>query len=36
MSLPAITKTSAVKAHDLYEELVTRSQDLDTMCKLRK
>ena len=36
VSLPTITQTSVGKIHDFYEKLVTRSQALDTMGKLKE
>ena len=35
MLLPNITQTSFVKIHDFYEKLLTHSQVLDTMGKLK-
>ena len=36
LSLPTITDTGVGKIHDFYEKLVTHSQALDTMGKLKK
>ena len=36
MSLPTITQTSVGKIYDFYEKLVTYSQALDTMGKLKE
>ena len=35
MSLPTITQTTAGKIQDFYEKLLTHSQALDTMGKLK-
>ena len=36
MSLPIITQNNVIKIHDFYEKLVTHSQALDTMGKLKE
>ena len=36
MSLPIITQNNVIKIHDFYEKLVTYSQALDTMGKLKE
>ena len=35
MSLPIITQKNVIKIHDFYEKLVTHSQALDTIGKLK-
>ena len=36
ISLPIITQNNVIKIHDLYEKLVTHSQALNTMGKLKE